>query len=87
MSRSVFQILLVGALALAAAPILWLLGVATLPSYAATIAAGVGDTVGVWVFTWALIGIAMAAALVIAGIACSWLIDALRRHPVTTPVG
>ncbi len=87
MSRAVLKVLLIGVLAAAAVPALWLLGLASLPSYSATIAAGVGDTLGVWAFTWALIGVAMAAALVIAGIACSWLIEARRPHPVIERAG
>ena len=57
-------------LAFAAIPVLWVFGRMALPAASAVMTAKSGDTIGVWLFTWALIVVAMVAALTIGVIAC-----------------
>jgi hypothetical protein len=69
---------------LALVPVLWIVGMTSMPSMKAVIAAKTADTVGVWIFTWSLIWIGSAAALGIAWAGWSWereVARAARRDP------
>lgn len=67
-----------GVVALALVPVLWIVGMTSMPSMKAVVAAKISDTVGVWVFTWTLIWIGSAAALGIAWACWSWEIEIAR---------
>lgn len=64
---------IVGVAALVCIPIVWAFGLADVPSMATVKASHTADIVGVWIFTWALIWVASAAACAVAWIC--WSLD------------
>jgi hypothetical protein len=57
--------MVVGAVALAMVPVLWMLGIDGLPSRETVMASKTADIAGVWVFTWGLIWAGSLAAVAI----------------------
>jgi hypothetical protein len=59
-------------------PVLWALGMGSLPSVSAIRASKTADIIGVWIFTWGLIAFGMVAALVVGWICLSSALEARR---------
>ena len=78
MSWNTLRWFVAAAISLAAVPMLLVLGAIGFGS--ADSAAHVVDTLGVWVFSWALVAVAIVAALALTGLALSTAIEALRSE-------